>query len=328
MVQDMDRLKGTVAGKNIWDTLWQPGLFRMAAAADGSWEVQMFNCGTWAAAVAVRFKKQVVEFVSEGSNMRVFLNGKKLGDDVEFPLEIGNLFIDNSHRKSATYFTTQGLKHHTNQQAKRGGCVDDPNGQVYVDVSRIGVSHKTFSVKIEAAEGSFTTQDSDTYSLCNVDLMSTIEKRAGSFGQMRYHNWEVDMVKAEDSLFIGSGSLPCDHCKAQNWAGSNFLFDNRNKDAAEAFCGSVGDVPKTNDNFDVDEVCKTHNIELARAQAACVHLKDDGQFYEDCQIDFCEPTRIKKQLKKPKMRNIHRTLSPSVQCLMKLAIQQISAAMP
>jgi hypothetical protein len=156
-----------------------------------------------------------------------------------------------------------------------------------VDVSRIGLSHLTFSVKIEAAEGSFTTQDSDTYSLCNVDLMSTIEKREGSFGQMRYHNWEVDMVKAEDSLFIGSGSLPCDHCKNQGWRGSNFLFDNRNKDAAEAFCGSVGDVSKTNDKFDVDELCKTHNIELARAQAACVHLQDDGQFYEDCQLDFC-----------------------------------------
>jgi hypothetical protein len=283
MTDDMNK----VSRAKIWDTLWQPGLFRMASASDGSWEVQLFNCGTWAAAVAVRFKKQIVEFVSEGTNMRVFLNGRKLGDEVEWPIEIGNMFIDNSHRKSATYHTRSGLNYHKNQVAKRGGCVDDPGGQVYVDVSKIGVSHLTFSVKVEAAEGSFTTQDTDSYSLCNVDLASTIGKREGSFGQMRYHNWEVDMVAPEDSLFIGSGSAPCDHCRKQGWAGSNFLFDNRNKNAAEAFCGSVDDVPKQHDDFHVDDLCKTHNIAVERAQAACVHLKDDGQFYEDCQLDFC-----------------------------------------
>jgi len=198
------------------------------------------------------------------------------------------MFIDNSHRKSATYNSGAGgqIKHHQNKVPKRGGCVDDPGGQVYVDVSRIGVSTKTFSVMVEAAEGSFTTTESDSYSLCNIDLTTKIDKRAGSFGQMRYHNWGVDNVAPEDSLFIGSGSKPCDHCRAQGWEGSNFLFDNRNKVAAEAACGDVN-VPKKADDFDVEGTCKTHNIPVERAQAACVHLKDDPHFYDDCQLDFC-----------------------------------------
>lgn len=284
MTQDMHAIQG---GGKPWDTLWQPGLFRMAAASDGSWEVQLMNCGTWAGAVAVRFGKHVVEFVSEGSNMVYFLNGRRLADEVQWPLEIGNMFIDNTHRKSASFQDGRGgLRIDERKIPKRGGCVDDPGGQVYVDVSRIGISQFSFSVKIEAAEGSFTTTDSDKHSLCNIDLTTKIDKRAGSFGQMRYHNWGVDNVAPEDSLFVGSGSMPCSHCRAQGWRGSNFLFDNRNKDAAEAACGEV-DVPKKADDFDVEGMCKTHNIPVENAQAACVHLKDDPHFYEDCQLDFC-----------------------------------------
>jgi len=277
---DIHKIPGTKITN--WDVLTKPGLFRLAAAADGSWEVQMMSCGTWAAAAAARFGNHVVEFVSTANNqVAVFLNGKELGDKVEWPVQVGNMFIDNSHLKANTHWAGGDLRTSA-KQAKRGGCVDDPGGQLYVDVSKVGSYWQTFSVLIEAAEGSFTTNETDSLSVCNVDIRE---------GRQRYQDW-VDNVAAEDSLFVGSGIRACDHCKRLGWEGSfwHYTVEGRNaghKSTAAAKKACEQAVPKTWDNFDVSGMCQKHNISVESAQKACVHLKDDDHFYEDCQLDFC-----------------------------------------
>jgi hypothetical protein len=248
----------------------------MAAASDGSWEVQLMNCGTWAAAVAARFGKHVVEFVSlANGEMGVYVNGKELGEGVHWPVQIGNMFIDNSHRKAATSGSNGKLQSQAGI-AKKGGCVDDPGGQVYLDVTRVGQFWQSFSVMIEAAEGSFTTTDTDKFSLCNTNVSDRV---------IRYHKWDQELVAPEDSLFVGSGSLACDQCHKMGWAGSTFITTGAAKAAAIEACAA--DTPKKYDSFDVETMCTTHNIAVESAQAACVHLQNDPHFYDDCQLDFC-----------------------------------------
>lgn len=268
-------------GAQAWDVLWKPGLFRLAAASDGSREVQMMNCGTWGAAAAVRFGNYVVEFINKANGqMGIFLNGKELADGVEWPVELDNLFIDNSHRKA----TTNQINHQHQSAAQvpnLGGCVDDPGGQVYIDVTRAGRWRPAFSVMVEAEEGSFTTRDTDKDSLCNIDA----PKRKAADGGRWYtdfESWDVGMVAPEDSLFIGSGTMACDACHRVGWQGAKIA---QTKQAAAEACAV--DVPKKQDTFDVASMCKTHNVPVERAQAACVHLQNDPHFYDDCQLDFC-----------------------------------------
>jgi hypothetical protein len=245
----------------------------------------MMSCGTWAAAVAARFGKHVVEFVSRADHtLSVFLNGKELGDGVEWPVEVGNLFIDNSHRKATTAFQGVGAGLvSAAAQAKRGGCVDDPGGQVYIDVSKVGKLWQAFSVTIEAAEGSFTTRDTDDYSICNIDIAGDRNVRWEHSG-----GWGVKNIEPADSLFIGSSTLACEHCQRQGWAGSTFFQSSNAQGKADAIAHcAAGEVPKKFDQFDVAGMCETHKIPVANAQAACVHLQDDAHFYEDCQLDFC-----------------------------------------
>ena len=50
------------------------GLYRMASAADGSWEVQIFNCGVYACAMAARLGKDIIEvIVNRGGSLEYFV---------------------------------------------------------------------------------------------------------------------------------------------------------------------------------------------------------------------------------------------------------------
>jgi hypothetical protein len=125
---------------------------------------------------------------------------------------------------------------------------------------------------IEAAEGTFTTRDTDRSSLCNVDITDD---------KVRYNEgWDVDMIAPEDSLFIGSGTMACDQCRRLQWQGARF-----GKDAAVEVCNEKP--PLKHEGFDVESLCKQANIPVENAEAACVRLQDDPHFFEDCQIDFC-----------------------------------------
>ena len=72
------------------------GLYRMASAADGSWEVQIFNCGVYACAMAARLGKDLIEvIVNRGGSLEYFVNGQRTqtGD------EVGKISLDSTHRQ-------------------------------------------------------------------------------------------------------------------------------------------------------------------------------------------------------------------------------------
>ena len=67
------------------DVFYLAGLYRMASAADGSWEVQIFNCGVYACAMAARLGKDLIEvIVNRGGSLEYFVNGQRTqtGDEV------------------------------------------------------------------------------------------------------------------------------------------------------------------------------------------------------------------------------------------------------
>lgn len=250
-----------------FDVLYKPGLFRMAAAADGSWEVQFQNCGQFGGAMAARFGKHVVEVVSnpDTRSLDYYLNGEIYSGN--FPIEDGALFIDNTHRRIRS--NNQGGIVVAGRSGGTGACIDDPGGQIYADVFRD--NHGNLNILLEAADGSFTTTATDGFSFCNVELDP---------GAWKFQNWPVEMVDPADSLFIGAGQKACRWCESQGWpAAGRFRAESEQSCAVRA--------PKTYDQFNLEQMCEAHSIQLESAQAACVHLQDDPSFFQDCQLDFC-----------------------------------------
>lgn len=257
-----------------FDVLYKPGLFRMAAADDGSWEVQVQNCGAFVGAVAARFGKHILEVVAPApdkrggqwrSNQRLtyFLDGEEYKGD--FPIEKGQLFVDNTHRKALH----NGGSLDETQTGGRGSCIDDPSGQFYLDIYM--TYDGNLNVLMEVKDGSYTTSDGQA-SLCNVELRH--------LRIARYLNWPLDTVKPEDSLFITAGQRACEFCKATGWwSGGAGQF------AAQAACDELA--PKEYSTFTVDSMCQQHGISVDSARAACVHLKDNAEFFVDCALDFC-----------------------------------------
>jgi len=253
-----------------FDVLYKPGLFRMAAAADGSWEIQIQNCGMFAGAVAARFGKHVLEVVSNPTtkSLDYYLNGKPY--EGGFPIEDGGLYVDNSHRKS---------RDSSDQEGGRGFCADDPGGQVYIDVYHAYLGN--INVLLEAADGSFTTYasgspDSDAFSLCNVEL----DSRSSHW---KYQSWPNRMVDPKDSLFIGAGDKSCSWC--ENGSAGSWTMAGAHRGNAVQSCAQR--TPKEYDTFNLEQTCEAHQISLESAQAACVHLQEDPSFFADCQLDYC-----------------------------------------
>lgn len=255
--------------------IYKPGLFRMAAAADGSWEVQFQNCGQFGAAMAARFGKHVVEVVSNPNtkSLDYYLNGEVYSGS--FPLEDGALFVDNTHRRIRS--NRQGAAQLRAQKGGTGACIDDPGGQIFIDVFMDDWNGEgNINMLLEAADGSFTTKDTDSFSLCNLELHD-----GGVGGSWRMHNWEVDMVDPKDSLFIGAGDKSCSWCEHHGWP------ETQADDRSDSAQSCAARAPKTYDQFNVEQMCAAHKISLEAAEAACVHLQDDPSFFLDCQLDFC-----------------------------------------
>lgn len=267
-----------------FDVLYKSGLFRLAAADDGSWEVQIMNCGIYAGSLAARFGKNVLEIVAPpkgGGDLIYFLNGKEYHGD--WPIEQGQLFVDNTHRKirsNVQCITQGGHRNCANnngvvaaQSGGSGACIDDPSGQIYVEVYKD--PNGNINVLLEAKDGSFTARANDGFSLCNV--------AAGGPGMAgwKVHNWPVELIKAEDSLFMASGNRACAYCESIGWGGTQVAH----KDVAQSTCEAMA--PTRYDEFDMERTCQEHGIALESAQAACVHLQSDTQFFYDCQLDFC-----------------------------------------
>ena len=255
-----------------FDVLSKPGLFRMAAAQDGSWEVQIFNCGAYACALAARFGKDVIELIAypptntrtlpPDSRIDYYLNGEKL-DDGNFPIRVGGLFFDGTHRKSSV--RDQAAPSH-------GACIDDPGGQIYIDVNQ-APGPGNLNVLLEAATDSYTTTATDGYSFCNVGLSA--DRRRWKFA-----NWPIQTVRAEDSLFISTGQSACAPCNKMGW-GTKGNF----KPEAQATCASMQQTDFV--QYSTQRMCEENEIALASAEAACVHLQGEESFFNDCQFDFC-----------------------------------------
>jgi len=155
-----------------------------------------------------------------------------------------------------------------------------------------------------------TTNDIDSLCVCNSDIREE--------GQ-HYQSWP-DNVAVEYSPFVGSGSLVCDQCsKRLGWVGaeSHDIVLGRRPGVvhivvAKKVCEQ--NVPTTCDNFDFSGMCRTHNIPVESGQRACVHLKEDDDFCEDCQLDFCSIDGNQKTVDKPKTRSMLGTHNRSVQC--------------
>jgi len=326
---EADRAHQTHFSINTFDILLKPGLFRMAAAKDGSWEVQVMNCGAYAASLAVRFGKTVIEIVSPGASsddryesrwdseggpfgcnlktwgdplaprprakpdnpdpkschLKYFINGELYKG--EFPFVQGDLFLDDSHRKIISDRTGTDAKGYRNfvaeQNGGHGAAMDDPGGQVYVEVYKNWAGN--INVLMEAAEGSYTTQDTDPFSICNVELKANDNH---GIGGARDHDWdEVQMVSAEDSLFIGSGSDACKYCGNNGVQTGDAWYKARAADVevAQATCDAM--TPKEYQKPTMEETCKEKGVALETAEAACVHLQNDPEFFLDCQLDFC-----------------------------------------
>lgn len=250
------------------DVLYKSGLFRMGAAVDGSWEVQVFNCGIYASAVAARFGKTLIEvFVDKSGTLTYYLNGENV-DKSELPtVDRNGVKLDSTHRTIHTDSWTRPPAHYP------GTCADDIGGQISLDVAADLNAVGNLNVKLEAARDSVTTVDTDKYSICNVHARA----------QWRWGDWETLMVEPENSLFT-IGTQMCAGCNGP--IGWGFGKANLGSAAvAREFCDAHG--AKDVGQVTVESICRGASIAVADAAAACASLQDRPQFYQDCQIDYC-----------------------------------------
>jgi len=249
------------------DYLHKPGHFRLASAADGSWEIQMFNCGVYASAMAARFGKDIIEImVNKQGELEYYVNGQPTSAGSQ----VGDIHFDETHR----HIKTDNYERARRPLGMPGTCIDAPNGQVMIDFAQ-GKRQTGFAntnnngnvnLHIVAAKDAVTTKEQDGNALCN-------EFAGGMEGQ-----WDSKPVKAEDSLFISTGSRACEAC-------SFLRYDSFEQGLAEEACKflEIGDL----EPLRLDRVCAAKNIAQADAQTACAHLVEQSDFYLDCQLDYC-----------------------------------------
>jgi len=252
-----------------WDVLYKSGHFRLAAARDGSWEIQLFNCGVFASAVAARFGKTIFEsYIDSNKQIKYLVNGNPVNS---LPSQIGEFFLDSTHRTIHTDGFSRVPAHFP------GTCMDDPSGQVFMDVAQ-DLGPKNLNLRIEAASDAVTTTDTDSYSICNV--RGNGQGRAG----WKWSNWPVQMIPSEMSLFT-IGDKMCAGCNAIMWEAGNAFHHANSGPAARNHCNAQ----QERDAGDVvaEAVCRDNDITMNDANNACSHLNENEQFFKDCKIDYC-----------------------------------------
>lgn len=252
------------------DYLHKPGHFRLASAADGSWEIQIFNCGIYASAMAARFGKDIVEIiVNKQGALEYYVNGKPTSAGST----MGDIHFDSTHR----HIKTDNYEKARRPLGMPGTCIDAPNGQIMIDFAQ-GKQQAGFAntnnngnvnLHIVAAKDAVTTKDQDGSAICN-EIAG-----GGTEGQ-----WDAasQPVKEGESLFISTGTRVCEAC-------SFLRYNQEEQDLAEQACQflDIGDL----EPLRLDRVCAGKNIAVADAQTACAHLVDQSDFYADCQLDYC-----------------------------------------
>lgn len=241
--------------KSMYDILHTPGLFKLAAARDGSWEIQSFSCGIYAQSVAIRLGKTIVEMIGANGHWgqpgwhptKFFVDGV----EVRMPFQKGDVKLGSSSLRS--YLNSGTI----DRMRLSGTCVD--YGDVSIDLT--GSQHGKagwVGLLIEAAAGTVTTFETDPHSVCNFQPPVEGDRRDGFPG--------LQEVPPEKSLFT-RGSEICSSCS------SHGQCQNLKKLEADA--------------VRLESICRASNVPLGDAAAACDHLANNEEFFNDCQMDFC-----------------------------------------
>jgi len=254
------------------DVFYIAGLYRMASAADGSWEVQIFNCGVYACAMAARLGKDIIEvIVNRGGALEYFVNGQR----TQAGGEVGKISLDSTHR----HIVADHFDQNRRPVDQPGSCIDDPNGQIMLDFVQsrpIGSYHRgnnryNLNVHLVAQSDAVTTKDSDGNAFCN-------EVTGGAW---RWSRWDSQPIPVDQSLFVSTGTRACEGCALIGWGGHG------NVGAAQNTCRGLqaNDI----DSLRLDRVCAAQNppIAVGDAQTACRGLQDTPDFFYDCQLDYC-----------------------------------------
>jgi len=251
------------------DVFYIPGMYRMASAADGSWEVQIFNCGVYACAMAARLGKDTIEvIVNRQGNLEYFVNGvlKTAGS------EEGRIRLDSTHR----HIVADHFDRNRRPVDQPGSCIDDPNGQIMLDFVQskpIGSYHRgnnryNLNIHLVAQGDSVTTKAEDGNAFCN-------EVTGGAW---RWDRWDSQPIAVQDSLFISTGTRACEGCALIGWGGRGSVA------AAQQTCaGLQGDL----ESLRLERVCASKNIALEDAANECRGLAETPDFFADCQLDYC-----------------------------------------
>jgi len=254
------------------DVFYIAGLYRMASAADGSWEVQIFNCGVYACAMAARLGKDIIEvIVNRGGALEYYVNGQR----TQAGGEVGKISLDSTHR----HIVADHFDQNRRPVDQPGSCIDDPNGQIMLDFVQsrpIGSYHRgnnryNLNVHLVAQSDAVTTKDTDGNAFCN-------EVTGGAW---RWSKWDSQPIPVDQSLFVSTGTRACEGCALIGWGGHG------NVGAAQNTCRGL----QANDieSLRLDRVCAAQNppIAVATAQNECRGLVDTPDFYYDCQLDYC-----------------------------------------
>jgi len=161
-----------------------------------------------------------------------------------------------------------------------GTCVDDPAGQVNIDVAQDLDEKHNLNVRIEAASDAVTTMETDEYSLCNVK-----GKEIGYEG-FRWADWPVKLIPCEKSLFT-IGTRMCEGCEAGMWERPGLAESHHGNSAPAAQNHCAIQEQKQAQDVVASSLCAAMNVALADAAAACQELAGNDQFFKDCQIDYC-----------------------------------------
>jgi len=251
------------------DVFYIPGLYRAASAADGSWEVQMFNCGTYACAMAARLGKDIIEIlVNKDGDMEMYVNGQRTNAGQE----VDGVKLDSTHR----HIVADMFLGNRRPVEYPGTCFEDPGGQIMIDLCQskdnkhTGNAWNNINLHIVAQSDAVTTKGTDGNAFCN----------EATGGAWRWDRWDSQPVPVGQSLFVSQGTRACEGCQYMQWMGRGDM--NR----AKAQCaGLEGDL----EALRLDRVCAAQKppIAVAAAETACEHLRDTPDFFNDCQLDYC-----------------------------------------
>lgn len=263
------------------DVFFSAGLYRMASAADGTWEVQIFNCGVYQCAMAARLGKDIIEvIVNRNGDLEYYVNGQRsaAGD------EVGKISLDSTHRHIVTDHW-DGSRRPVDQP---GSCIDAPNGQIMIDLvqsKRIG-KYRSWSeldnlnVHLVAQSDAVTTMDTDGNSFCN-EVAGGDQFPEGWRGT----RWESQPIPIDQSLFVSTGNRACEGCARMGWGGH--AHGHGDLAAAQNTCSGLQTTEV--DATRLDRLCAAQNppIAVATAQNECRGLAESPDFYYDCQLDYC-----------------------------------------